>query len=75
MVLEAIRFSTSSLTSLTPAQKAVEFLTRRKEVVGLLPRDVVILVGGEVIHWGLRPLTESYSKASIAHFTTQEEIV
>jgi hypothetical protein len=50
-------------------------LTRRKEVVGLLPRDVVILVGGEVIHWGLRPLTESYSKASIAHFTTQEEIV
>jgi DNA-binding Lrp family transcriptional regulator len=45
------------------------------DVAGTLPRDVIIAVEGEVIHWGLRFLTESYSKTPIAHFTTPEETV
>lgn len=45
------------------------------DVANTMPRDVIIAVEGEVIHWGLRFLTESYSKTPIAHFTTPEETV
>ena len=45
------------------------------EVAGTVPRDISIAVEGEVIHWGLRFLTEGYSKTPIAHFTTREDIV
>lgn len=42
---------------------------------GTVPRDVVIAVEGEVTHWGLRFLAETFSKVPIAHFTTSEQIV
>jgi len=45
------------------------------EVAGTVPRDIAMAVEGEVIHWGLRFLTEGYSKTPIAHFTTREDIV
>lgn len=45
------------------------------DMTGTLPRDVIIAVEGEVIHWGLRFLTENFSKTPIAHFTTPEERV
>ncbi len=45
------------------------------EVAGTLPRDIAMAVEGEVIQWGLRFLTEGYSKTPIAHFTTKEDIV
>jgi DNA-binding Lrp family transcriptional regulator len=45
------------------------------DATGTLPRDAIVAVEGEVIHWGLRFLTESYSTTPIAHFTTPEETV
>ena len=43
--------------------------------VGTTPRNVVIAVEGEVMHWGLRCLTETFSSSPIAHFTTVSQNV